>query len=187
MTANGGEGDRLDAAVLEARREVVDALANSAEIYGAKPSYGRLYGILYFAREPLSLDELAERSGYAKSTVSTTMSTLERFQLVRRRSIPGEGKRAYYEAEEDLWSACQQFLNQVVRREIETMTRALEQAEAELEASDGDQAAADLERVRSMLDMYEQAELFLELFRQRPPAELQQLGELLAADDEQPI
>jgi DNA-binding transcriptional regulator GbsR (MarR family) len=79
--------------------EVIEAMARSMEIYGANRSYGRLYGILLFAEDPLSLDTLTEESGYAKSTVSTAMKTFERLYLVHRRAIPGEGKKAYFEAE----------------------------------------------------------------------------------------
>ena len=55
-----------DEAVAAAREEVIEALARSADVYRLKRSYGRLYGILFFAEEPLSMDDLAERSEYAK-------------------------------------------------------------------------------------------------------------------------
>lgn len=157
-----------DDAVADAREEVIEALARSAEVYGLKRSYGRLYGELYFATEPLSLDELVDRSGYAKSTVSTAMKTLERFHLVTRRSIPGEGKKAYYEADRDFWHVFQQLLRNEVRREIDVMTRALESAEQTLEGVDDDAAQRDLERVQHLLDVYRQSERFVEVFTSQP-------------------
>lgn len=144
--------------VERARERVVDALARSADIYGMKQSYGRLYGTLYFADEPLSLDELAEQSGYAKSTVSTTMSTLRRFHMVRRLSRPGEGKRAFFEAERDLWTVVRELLAQEVSREVSVMLDALEDAEAILEDAEGERAARDLERVRKLKRVYEHAD-----------------------------
>ncbi|WP_257298307.1 GbsR/MarR family transcriptional regulator [Haloarchaeobius sp. FL176] len=144
--------------VERARERVIDALARSADIYGLKQSYGRLYGTLYFAEEPLSLDELAEQSGYAKSTVSTAMSTLRRFHLVRRLSMPGEGKRAFFEAERDLWRVSREFLAQEVSREVNVMVEALGEAEAVLEGADGERAARDLERVRQLKRTYEHAD-----------------------------
>jgi DNA-binding transcriptional regulator GbsR (MarR family) len=116
--------------VERAREEVIEAIARSAEVWGAKRSYGRLFGILFFADEPLSLDAIVERSGYAKSTVSTAMSTLERYHLVQRRSLPGEGKKAFFEAETDFWYVFQQFLQNEVTREIRIMSRALDEAAA---------------------------------------------------------
>ena len=146
-----------------AREEVIEAMARSAEVYGAKRSYGRLFGILYFASEPLSLDELVEESGYAKSTVSTAMSTLERFHLVQRRSMPGEGKRAFFEAQDDFWYVFQQFLDQQVRREIEMMSRALEAAEMVLEEADREDAERDLEKVRTLRETYDRSERLVDI------------------------
>ncbi|QLG48191.1 GbsR/MarR family transcriptional regulator [Natrinema halophilum] len=106
----------------------------------------------------MSLDELVEQSGYAKSTVSTAMKTMERLHLVHRRSIPGEGKKAYYEAETDFWHVLQEFLRREVQREIDVMTRALESAEAQLESIDSERADDDLEQIRSLKTMYERSQ-----------------------------
>jgi DNA-binding transcriptional regulator GbsR (MarR family) len=146
-----------------AREEVIDAMARSFEVYGAKRSYGRLYGILYFAEEPLSLDRLVAESGYAKSTVSTAMSTLERFHLVQRRSLAGEGKKAYFEAEDDFWYVFQQFLEQQVRREIRIMTRALDAAEMVLEDADDDRTARDLEKIQELQDVYAEGDRLIDV------------------------
>lgn len=166
MTADeSGDGteDSTGDDVATAREEVIEAMARSAEVYGFKRSYGRLYGVLYFADGPVSLDDLVERSGYAKSTVSTAMNALERFHLVRRRSVPGEGKKAYFEAERDLWYVFQQFLDQEVRREINVMTRALDEAETRLEDSDSATAERDLERVRDLQRVYRRSEQMVDI------------------------
>jgi len=163
---NGGastESAEADDEVTAAREEVIEAMARTAEVWGAKRSYGRLFGVLYFADEPRSLDDLTDESGYAKSTVSTAMSTLERFHLVRRRSLPGEGKKAFFEAETDLWYVLQQFFQNEVSREIRIMSRALDSAAEQLEAADGERAQRDLEKVRKLQHLYDRAEQFLSL------------------------
>jgi DNA-binding transcriptional regulator GbsR (MarR family) len=146
-----------------ARETVIEALERSAEVYGLKRSYGRLYGLLFFAEEPMSLDELVAESDYAKSTVSTAMGALERFHLVRRRSRPGEGKKAFFEAETDFWRVFQELLDSEVRREIRIMSRALADAEEALAAADGDRAARDLKKVRRLKRVYDQCERFLDV------------------------
>lgn len=144
-----------------AREEVVEAMARAAEVYGIKPSYGRLYGLLYFADEPLSLDELVAESDYAKSTVSTAMTAMERYHFVHRRSIPGEGKKAYFEAETDFWYVFQQLLNQEVRSEVKIMTRALDEAARTLREADSERADRDLEKVERLRSVYERADTAL--------------------------
>lgn len=153
--------DADEAAARRAREEVVEAMARSAEVYGIKPSRGRLYGLLYFADEPLSLDHLADESDYAKSTVSTAMTAMERYHLVHRRSIPGEGKKAYFEAETDLWHVFQQLLNQEVRSEVRIMTRALDEAAETLRNADSERADRDLRKVENLLGVYEKSETAL--------------------------
>ncbi|WP_121820491.1 GbsR/MarR family transcriptional regulator [Halostella salina] len=154
--------DTEDEGVEAARERVIAAMERSAEVYGFQRSYGRLYGLLFFADEPRSLDELVADSGYAKSTVSTAMSALERYHLVHRRSMPGEGKRAYFEAETDFWRVFQEFLRNEVLREVTVMSRALAEAEAELEAADTEQAARDLEKVRRLRRMYDRSETMID-------------------------
>jgi DNA-binding transcriptional regulator GbsR (MarR family) len=143
--------------VERARETVIEAMERSAELYGFKRSYARLYGILFFADDPLSMDELTERSDYAKSTVSTAMKALQRVHMVRRRSMPGEGKKAYFQAETDLWRVFRELLRQDVSREIEIMTDALDDAETILEDADDERAHRDLERVRKLQRVYEQS------------------------------
>ncbi|MFC4451629.1 GbsR/MarR family transcriptional regulator [Halorussus aquaticus] len=150
--------DADEPAVRRAREEVIEAMARAAEVYGIKPSYGRLYGLLYFADEPLSLDRLADESDYAKSTVSTATSAMERYHFVHRRSIPGEGKKAYYEAETDLWHVFQQLLNQEVRSEVRIMTRALDEAAETLRDADSERAERDLQKVEKLQGVYEKAD-----------------------------
>ncbi len=156
-------GEELPEDIAAARQEVIEAAARSAEVYGLNASYGRLMGELLFADEPLSLDDLVERSGYAKSTVSTAMQDLERLHVVHRRSVPGEGKRLFFEAETDFWHIIQQVMNQEVKREIRMMNRALADAEATLETLDHEQAASDLETVRNLKRQYEQWETMLDI------------------------
>lgn len=150
--------------VNEARKEVIEALEHSAEVYGFNRSYGRLYGILFFENRPVSLDEIVEKSGYAKSTVSTAMKRLEQFHVVHRRSIPGEGKKAFYEAETDLWRIVQEFLRREVQRELDIMTHALESAEGRLEGVDDERAEEDLERIRSFKKTYKRGQKFVDIF-----------------------
>lgn len=143
----------------KAKTEVADTMARTGEIYGFNRSYGRLYGILYFSGEIQSLDELAEDSGYAKSTVSNAMQTLERYHLVHRRSLPGEGRKVYYEPETDFWTIIREFLEQQGRREIRIMQRGLENAEVALkDAPETEQTKRSKERVHHLQRLYEQSE-----------------------------
>jgi DNA-binding transcriptional regulator GbsR (MarR family) len=183
-STTGDERSDRDPAVESARTEVIEALARSAEVYGAKRSYGKLYGVLFFADEPLSLDELVDRSEYAKSTVSTAMNTLERFHMVTRRSLPGEGKKAFYEAETDFWYIVQQFLDQEFRREIRIMSRALDSASTALEGADSEQAQRDLEKIQKLQRIYDRSERLVDVVTSQPVDRLSaMLGRLTGGEE----
>jgi DNA-binding transcriptional regulator GbsR (MarR family) len=179
----GQTADDMGDDTADARETVIDAMERSAEVYGWKRSYGRLYGILYFSREPLSLDTLTDRSGYAKSTVSSAMGALKRYHMVHRQSIPGEGKKAYFEAETDFWYILQQFFQQEIQREIDIMTRALEQAEETLEATDEERTEHDLERVRQLEHIYDRSETLIDLFSRLPFSQVRSLLQRAGDDD----
>lgn len=159
MNKEGTEDDPVE----DAREDVIEAIERSAEIYGLNRSYGRLYGILFFEDELVSLDELVEKSGYAKSTVSTAMQKMDRLHLVHRRTVPGEGKKAFYEVENDFWHVAQEFLRREVQHEIHVLTRALESAETRLEQADDERANTDLERVRTLKRTYERGQTLVNL------------------------
>lgn len=169
-----------------ARERVVEAMERSAEVYGLNRSYGRLYGALYFADGALSLDELVEESGYAKSTVSNAMGTLERLHVVHRRTKPGEGKRVFFEAERDFWRIFQELLRQQARRELQIMGRALTEAEDLLEAApDTDRTRRDLRRVRRLKRMSDRGERTLDFLTRLPLERLQSLvGQLTGESGE---
>jgi DNA-binding transcriptional regulator GbsR (MarR family) len=78
-----------------AKRCMVDASIQVANMLGYSDAAGALRGSLMLADGPLSMDDLVEVTGYSKSTVSTNMAQLERMGIVRRVRKPGD-KRHYY-------------------------------------------------------------------------------------------
>jgi DNA-binding MarR family transcriptional regulator len=75
-------------------------VAQVCQLYGIPAKYGRLYTTLFLSPHPLSLGQLAERSGNAKSTTSTALRALERYRFVRR--LPrGSDRKDYYEVVAD--------------------------------------------------------------------------------------
>ncbi|WP_394327495.1 hypothetical protein [Haladaptatus sp. W1] len=65
--------------------------------------------------------------------MSNAMQTLEQHHLVHRRSLPGEGRRVYYEPETDFWTIIREFLEQQGRWEIRTLQRGVGKRRSSLE------------------------------------------------------
>ena len=115
-----------------ARERIIESMEQSAEVYGLSRSAGRIYGVLYFSKEPLSIPDLVEETGYAKSTISNVTRTLTRIGLIHRRSSEGGGRRVQYSAEREIWFILQDVFQQYVQREIQTTLRTIQRAQAQL-------------------------------------------------------
>lgn len=152
------------------REDVIESIERSAEVYGLSRSAGRVYGVLYFADGPLSIPELVDETGYAKSTISTVTRKLTRIGMIRRRSSAGGGRRVRFAPETDLWFVLQDVFRQYVHREMEVTQRALDRALDDLEGVDD--AAADRERIADLRETYTQLERLLEAAMERSPEEL---------------
>jgi DNA-binding transcriptional regulator GbsR (MarR family) len=145
------------------RNDVIESMERSAEVYGLSRSAGRVYGVLYFASGPLSIPELVEETGYAKSTISNVTRKLTRIGLIRRRSTGGGGRRVQFEPETDLWFVVQDVFQQYVAREMGTTRRTLGQALDRLEAADVEAGDPAYDRVAALAATYDEFETLLEL------------------------
>ncbi|QGX94760.1 transcriptional regulator [Haloplanus rallus] len=142
-----------------AREEVIESMERSAEVYGLSRSAGRVYGVLYFAAEPLSIPGLVEETGYAKSTISNVTRRLTRIGLIRRRSSGGGGRRVRFEPETDLWFVVRDVLQQHVAREMGSTRRTLDRSLSRVD--DGDTATRA--HIEDLATTYDEFETLLEL------------------------
>jgi DNA-binding transcriptional regulator GbsR (MarR family) len=145
------------------REEVIESMERSAEVYGLSRSAGRVYGTLYFAAEPLSIPELVEETGYAKSTISNVTRKLTRIGLIRRRSTGGGGRRVQFEPETDLWFVVQDVFQQYVAREMGTTRRTLDRALDRLDDADAEAGDPAYDRVAALAATYDEFETLLDL------------------------
>ena len=145
------------------RRDVTESMERSAEVYGLSRSAGRVYGVLYFASGPLSIPELVEETGYAKSTISNVTRKLTRIGLIRRRSTGGGGRRVQFEPETDLWFVVQDVFQQYVAREMETTRRTLDRAQDRLDDADAEAGDPAYDRVAALAATYDEFETLLDL------------------------
>ena len=97
---------------------IIASFARVTQIYGIPASHGRLYAVLYVAGEPMSLAELADAIGAAKSTTSVALRRLERARFVRRQPR-GSDRRDYYEAVTDPMQVMQEVVRHFVLPEMQ--------------------------------------------------------------------
>jgi len=81
--------------------QFIEQFAVILESDGLPRVAGRLFGLLLVSPEPLSLDELAERLGVTKASISVNARMLEQKGIVERIGLHGD-RRDYYRMTEDI-------------------------------------------------------------------------------------
>lgn len=148
---------------------MLDGLGQLAEYLGFSKVMGQLYGALLMSAEPLCLDDLMERLGISKASVSMNMRTLEHMGMVRQVLVRGRGdRRKFYEAETDFWQIISNILS---RRELRDLDRALAVMESDrkrlaeamptLSEEDAALAALYMERIGKMQALFKFAQMMI--------------------------
>ena len=112
----------------ESQDLMVSAIAQSMVVYGVTPSVGRIYGVLYFSDEPLTLDQITEQVAMSKASVSNGIRELIDTEMVTKVWKKGE-RTDHFIAEKDFMKNFLNYFVKMIRLERSIITKAVEQAE----------------------------------------------------------
>ncbi len=126
--------DTADAARVRAVTLVADNLAELMRFWNFKPSMGRIWAVLYLSRDPLDAEQIEQLCGLSAGQVSTTLTELQNWGVVRQGGRAG--KRRVYEAETDILAMVARVFRERELVLVERSVRQLEEALALL-AGDG--------------------------------------------------
>lgn len=168
-----------DGALREAELLSAEAIGDVIEHWGFRKALGRVWAVLFLDPTPLPAAEVAERLSMSAGAVSTTLTELQRWGVVRRVWRPGERKE-FFEAETDFWKMISKVVSERERFLAETVRARLDQA-AELASSAPRSAtrAHVIERVKRLSSFAQVAESVLESFIRSQRADFQVFGNLL--------
>lgn len=164
--------DRLTERVLD----VCDAAGAFIEYWGFRSIHGRVWTLLAVRHSGVSQRELSEVLGVSKALVSSAISELTSYGLVRPEH---EGRNAPLVAVIDVWPAVAQVLRTREWMLMERARLALEGAleEAEIRDEFGEESLYATDRIRLILHLTESAQSFLKvLVGLRLPKSVEPLG-----------
>jgi|SRR5271157_230760 len=147
------ENAKAYASIKDIGRHIINAYTQWARIRGYSGSVGLLRGLTVLAKEPVSLDELIQETGYSKSTVSTSMNLLENLRLVERVVVPGDKMHRYKPITDS--EIIRINMLDLIEKEIQLVIEALDRTEKEVLAG-GAEARYLLERFASLEQSYKQ-------------------------------
>ncbi|MCB9764162.1 MAG: hypothetical protein H6739_30605 [Alphaproteobacteria bacterium] len=119
--------ERADAAIDEAIRTAAETIGELMEFWNFKPSMGKVWTVLYLSQEPLSAEEIGQRTGLSAGSVSMTLSDLQLWGVVHKVRRAGE-RRRLYKPETDIWSMVTRVFREREQRLVRQSIRNLEDA-----------------------------------------------------------
>ena len=156
----------------KARERIIETIAQNIHLYGLTPSAGRQYGTMFFHNEPLTLDDMTEKLGMSKTSMSTSVRALSDLKLVERAWKRGV-RKDLYQVTDDWYQSFIDLFSIKWRRSISLHTVAVRRSLAELEELVNDpeisddlkmEAKADIEKLRYMRDYYEWLDRLVDAF-----------------------
>ena len=153
-----------------ARERVIDSVAQNMDLYGVTESIGRLYGMLLFQQNPMTLDEMKEELGMSKTSMSTSVRTLLELKMVDKVWRKGV-RKDLYKAEEDWYQTFIDFFTIKWRLAIDENVSAIEKSMNQLkvlidkEGMSEDvkkDAKNDLEQLQYAIDYYNWLDRFVD-------------------------
>lgn len=103
---------------------VIDAIAQTMDLYGANYSFGQLYGVMFFEDKPMTLEEMKQVMNMSKSNMSYGVRSLIASRMVTKLPEKRERKELYA-AETDFFEAFRNFFTLKLQREIDVMQEAM--------------------------------------------------------------
>lgn len=74
------------------QKDIMDNFAKVAETIGYSPLHGQIIAVLLIKGEPVSLNELAQETGYSASMISLSLDFLEIMEVVKKVKKAGDRK-----------------------------------------------------------------------------------------------
>lgn len=134
----------------QAQAILIQGLSRISHFWGLPKGMGSIFGVLYLAPGPLSLDVLVEQSGLTKGAVSTNVRWLERLGMVHLHLELGD-RKDYYTAETDFWKITRAILKEREKSEFDQALRSVSESISLVEAVQGEAGLDPQEARRALL------------------------------------
>jgi DNA-binding transcriptional regulator GbsR (MarR family) len=116
----------------KARREMVEAAGRLFQLLNLPRSIGQIYGLLYLASEPLTLDGIVEALQISKGSGSNGTRQLLAWGAIQRVWVPGE-RRDYFAGVGDLGALIRTSYSDYVKPRLKASEKRLKTMESLLD------------------------------------------------------
>ncbi len=159
-----------------------EAVGTVMEFWGFRRALGRIWTVLFLEDVPMAASELGSRLAMSAGAVSTSLTELQEWGVVRRVAKAGE-RREYFEAETDFWKMFSKVINERERFLVATAHERLREARAMTQAIDRSERTERVrtfgERLDKLIALANVAESVIAAFVVSRRADFSPLGNLL--------
>ncbi|WP_223068165.1 GbsR/MarR family transcriptional regulator [Paenibacillus caui] len=146
--------EEQQAIILKLRKRVIEHIGNNMDLYGLTLSTGLLYGLLFFADKPMTLDEMGKEMKMSKTSMSTGVRAMLDLRMVNKIWEKGS-RKDLYEVEYDWYQSFTDYFAIKWRKAVESnllaIQRAIKEADQLLEQPVDEQLAAILREDKEKL------------------------------------
>lgn len=155
-----------------------EIIGDLIEQWGFKRHLGRIWSLLYLSAVPLNPSDIQEQLELSAGSVSSALSELQMWGVVKRIRIAGD-RNFYFEADEHIWRSISTVLHTRELRILEEAQGSLGALQKSLsESGKGTNSKFQAGRVKHVKDAVETAHsLFNQLFLSQTPS-LPRMGKL---------
>lgn len=156
----------------KARERIIETIAQNIHLYGVTPSAGRLYGMMFFNDEPMTLDDMKEKLGMSKTSMSTSVRALADLKMVEQVWKKGVRKDLYkveedwYQSFIDLfstkWKSAISMHMIEIKKSLRDLHKLIENDDIDDEVKQ--MAQVDMDKLKYMLEYYEWLDRVVEAF-----------------------
>ncbi|WP_066174235.1 GbsR/MarR family transcriptional regulator [Bacillus marinisedimentorum] len=139
----------------ELKEKFIQIIASNMGLYGLNQSIGRLYGTMYFAGQPMTLDDMREALHMSKTSMSTGVRTLQEMKMVEPVFKKGIRKDLYQTSEDWYQSFMEHFSKRWksgTRRNVEEAEKAIKKLTMIREETDDSSLTARIDEDIEKLD-----------------------------------
>ncbi|KAB7705538.1 GbsR/MarR family transcriptional regulator [Bacillus aerolatus] len=162
--------DRVE--INKVKSQFVEKIADNMQSFGVSTTVGRVLGIIYMNREPMTLDELSEEIGMSKARMSQVVREMIDLNITERVFQKGV-RKDLYQVEQDYYqtfvslftSNWQKALNKNKYFEQKLKNRLSQiQSQGELTASDEEAVNEILAELKQWTEYYDWIQRLIEFF-----------------------
>lgn len=110
---------------------MIDSFVRAAALIGLPRSIGEIYGCLYCSPEPLDFDQIQQRLGISRGSVSGGLKTLRQLGAVKLHYVPGS-RKDYYLPELSMERLVRGFVKDQFTPHLESSAQRLDHVEDQL-------------------------------------------------------